>query len=203
VVRELETGDRAALGRVSASSLKGSVVSGEATALFDQIDGVLAVPDIERFGPSPLWDALVSAIDLVAAEQGLRAVMLWTDGRATGNRFGRADVTNRAVAAGVSVHVIVEHLPPSMSLWRTRPEPCAAFETLVVATGGSCLLNIRDQPKVEPPVQQARRVVNGLHRRYAIGFNGDRNDGRVHDVEVRVRQRDVVVRAPRRYMSGG
>lgn len=200
VVLQLETGDRAALGRVSAKPAL-SPASSDSLALFSHVRDVLTVPAIERMGPSPLWDAVISAIDLVSAESGSRAVMLWTDGRSTGNRFSKADVVDRAVAAGVSVHIVVEHFPPMAWRQQTSPDPCSPMVSIVAATGGSCLVNFRERQVNVPPITPIQRVLRALHQRYVLGFQDDRQDGQARELEVRVKRPDVVVRAPLRYRA--
>lgn len=201
-IRELQTGDRAALGRVSIKPSLTSGISGDPTALLTQVSEVLMVPDVERFGPSPLWDSLISAIDLIAAEPGSRAVIVWTDGRSTGNRFGMADASDRAGAGGVSVHVLVEHFPAMTSRLKSSQDPCAAVVSIVTATGGSCLVNRQNSPETGPPIRQARRVVNALHHRYVIGFQRDAKDGQGQALDIRVKQPGLIVRAARQYRPG-
>ena len=60
VILQLETGDRAALGRVSAKPAL-SPASSDSLALSAHVKDVLTVPAIERMGPSPLWDAVIRA----------------------------------------------------------------------------------------------------------------------------------------------
>jgi hypothetical protein len=201
VILQLETGDRATLGRVSAKPAL-SPVSSEPLALFSHVRDVLTVPAIERMGPSPLWDAVISAIDLVSGESGSRAVMLWTDGRSTGNRFGMADVIDRAAAAGVSVHILVEQFPPMGSKQPTSLDPCSPVVSIVAATGGSCLVNLRDRGLNVPPISPVRRAIRALHQRYVLGFQDDQKDGKEHELRVRVKRPGVVVRAPLRYRAG-
>ena len=67
VILQLETDDRAALGRVSAEPAL-SPASSDSLALSALVRDVLTVPAIERMGPSPLWDAVISAIDLISRE---------------------------------------------------------------------------------------------------------------------------------------
>jgi hypothetical protein len=200
VIRELQTGDRAALGRVSIKPTIGPGLSGDATALFSQVSEVLTVPDIERFGPSPLWDSLSAAIGAVLVASGSRAVVVWTDGRSTGNRLGLEDVSDHAVPAGVSVHFVIEHFPMSASRGEIREDPCADVISIVTATGGSCLVNLRDKQLSVPPLRHVRRLLAALHRRYLIGFQSPA-DGQMHALDVRVKRSGLLVRAPTRYLA--
>lgn len=60
----------------------------------------------ERVGPSPIWDGTAEALTLMADESGHRAVVLFTDGEATGNRRTLAEVTAEANRLGIAVHVV-------------------------------------------------------------------------------------------------
>jgi hypothetical protein len=200
VIRELRTGDRATLGRVSLAFPIGQIAS-DASALDSQAKEVLRVPHVERFGPSPLADSMISAVDAIAGLPGSRAILIWTDGRSSGNRFGQSDVIDRAVAAGVSIHVVMEQFPLLAANNQVRRDPCAAVASIVAATGGSCLLNVREGRENVAPVRHVRRILDGLHQRYAIGFDSVGADGTVHTLDVRVKRPGLIVRAPRHYRS--
>jgi hypothetical protein len=75
--------------------------------------------NVERSGPSPIWDAIVEAIDALEHEDGRRAILLYTDGRATANRHGSAEAATRAIAADVSVNVV---MPASEYSFRTNDQ---------------------------------------------------------------------------------
>jgi VWFA-related protein len=199
-IRELETGDRATLGRVSGGSTRTGSLSGDSAALFREVNDLLTVPDSDRFGPSPLWDALAAATDQVSGETGSRAVVLWTDGRSTGNHLGLADVIDRATASGVSIHFVIEHF----TTWTPRgqknePSPCTRVASLTAATGGSCRVNLLEGNGYfnEPPIPEVRRVLESLHQRYTIGFQAD-PDGQPHALDIRVKRFGLRVRAPTR-----
>jgi VWFA-related protein len=205
-IRELRTGDRATLGRISGGSTKTGPLSGESAALFRDVNDVLTVPDSDRFGPSPLWDALDQAAEQVSRETGSRAAVLWTDGRSTGNHVGLADVIDRATAAGVSIHIIIEDSSSGgLTLRRgqkNEPSPCARVASLTVATGGTCRVNSLEGNGYfnEPPIPEVRRLLNALHQRYTLGFQAD-PDGQTHAVEVRVKRSGLRVRAPSRVLA--
>jgi VWFA-related protein len=200
LIRELETGDRASLGRISGGSTKTGSLSGDSAALFREVNELLTVPDSDRFGPSPLWDALAAATGQVSGATGSRAVVLWTDGRSTGNHLGMADVIDRATGSGVSIHFVIEHF----TTWtprgpRNEPSPCTRVASLTAATGGTCRVNLLEGNGYfnEPPIPEVRRVLDSLHQRYTIGFQAG-SDGQRHALEVRVKRSGLRVRAPGR-----
>jgi len=56
-------------------------------------------------GPSPLWDALYEAVSLQLST-GLRAVVVFTDARASGNDRGYAEAYDQFMRAGAAVIVV-------------------------------------------------------------------------------------------------
>lgn len=66
------------------------------------------IPDADWTGASPIWDAVVSTATLLASQPPPRAIVLVTDGQATGNRWSMADAALAAAARGVAVHVMYQ-----------------------------------------------------------------------------------------------
>jgi len=97
-----------------------------------------AISDADRFGPSPLWDALDSVVAVLAKEEGRRAIIVMTDGRSTGNRHGVNELVNNAKASRVSIWPV----DYSSSEWFQpdedgRPKiPADLLISIAVETGG-------------------------------------------------------------------
>jgi VWFA-related protein len=202
----LRPGDRALLGRVSSRSAMSRTFISDADTGFREVSDVVAVPDIDRFGPSPLWDALAAAIERLSTVTGSRALLAWTDGRSTGNRLGIAEVRDLALAHKVSLHILLEHLPQATS--RSGPHPCVSVAPLTAPTGGSCLVRVSQGRPGTPisyrnlaPINEVRRVVSSLHSRYTLEFQDEARDGQMHALEVRVKRSGLRVRAPARYLA--
>jgi hypothetical protein len=133
----LEPGDRVRFGRIART-----IAFGPGFVPREDVGGAvraLTVPAADRYGPSPVWDAIDQALELLDGESGRRAVIAWTDGRASGNRLSRFDVARRARAAGIPVHVVA---PPTERLIRqtgetaARIRPATYLEWMAGATGG-------------------------------------------------------------------
>lgn len=133
----LEPGDRACVGRIARTIAfsSGFVAPGA----FGDALRVLEASEAERLGPSPVWDAADDALRRLEGEGGRRAVLLWTDGRASGNRLSRHDVARRARALAIPIHVVS---PPTENLIRqsetvaVRVRPSVFLEWLARETGG-------------------------------------------------------------------
>lgn len=57
----------------------------------------------DGYGSTPLWDALHDAVTSLAAEPPPRAILLLSDGRATGNRHGLVEIADHAMEHSVLI----------------------------------------------------------------------------------------------------
>jgi hypothetical protein len=153
--RNLQPGERLRLGVVARRIRLSAGFDGDQSALASQARKLLNVRDDERYGPTPLWDAVDEATTALTTEPGRLAVLLVTDGLSTGNRHSLADVTKRAIEAHVCVHIVHE-VPGSASPnahsgdetgnpWMMFPsnpftgQPQVLLKELADATGGAYL----------------------------------------------------------------
>jgi hypothetical protein len=104
-VASLLPGDRARIGRVGGAIALGPETA-DSRALRRAAKAVIEPRAADRSGPSPIWDAVVEAVTALGGVEGRRAIILITDGRATGNRHGLEEAASVAVAANVAVSVI-------------------------------------------------------------------------------------------------
>ena len=175
--------------------------AGNSKAFLTAVRKTLDPRDEETLGPSRLWDALDEAIKALARSEGRRAVLLVTDGQATGNRDGPQEVAPRAVAAGVAVSVVGldwERTIRQDAETGVRVRPGVALEWIAGATGGRYL---RDQLIPAEPGPVLERLLADLHERYTLGFTPPVADGKMHDLDVRVRKSGVKLRARRSYLA--
>jgi VWFA-related protein len=161
---------------------------------------VLQFPHADQIGPSPLWDGVDTAVKALEAERGRRAIVMITDGRATGNVLGMAEVTTHAIVANVSINVI--GVPTGVLLRQNestlaRVRPTVLLEQMAADTGGA-------YAELRAPGDVARflvRAVSRLHELYTLGFPPVARDGRMHGIAVRVKRAGVTVRARAGYVA--
>ena len=67
---------------------------------------LLQLPAAARLGPSPVWDGVVGAIDMLGRENGRRAIVLVTDGKTTGSQASWKDAVQRALEAETTVCIV-------------------------------------------------------------------------------------------------
>lgn len=85
---------------------------------------------------------------------------------------------------------------PVDSCRETGPDP--HLQDLAIAGGGG-YVELRSTDDLTATFE---RVAHELHSQYLLGFDAPELDGRLHDLDVRVKRPDVTVRARRTYMAG-
>lgn len=163
-VQGLAPGDRAAVG-VIARETRFSQVTSDRRELAASVRQLLQVADTARLGPSPVWDALAEALPVAADPSGRSAVVLFSDGKSTGNVHGLDEVIDRARQSRVSVSAVVEG-PGTVLLARAASalDPGDAIERLTQATGGRRLLDRPPDPRQRNPGPLVSLIMEQLHR---------------------------------------
>jgi VWFA-related protein len=157
------------------------------------------------YGQTSLYDAVAETARSVADEKPdrlaqvqRRAVVVLTDGIDTKSRLTAADVSGIASSIDVPVYVLaVMHSVDDPRDERTEAGD-SALRNLAHWTGGD--LFISTAPAHASVA--ARRIVDELRHQYVLAFEGSGLAG-WHALEVRARDRDLVVRARAGYMASG
>ncbi len=164
----------------------------------------IAPREEERTGPSPIWDALDTAIDALEPEPGRRAVILITDGKSTGNRKNLSEVADRAIALGIPISTVSVGGPMILSQSSEQlalVRPGLALERLSVATGGLPVEMLR--PPVPAQPSPLTTSVIALRRAYRISLTTRHTDGRFHSVMVATRDGTLRVRTRAAFLAAG
>jgi len=200
-VDRLAPRDRVQVGSFAKQISIGPPLVGNPRALLAAVRAALDPREADTLGPSPIWDAVDAAVTALARANGRRAVLLVTDGRATGNRLGVDDVGMRAAAEGVAVSVVGEDW--EMTLRQegdtgVRVRPGVALEWIASATGGLYLAD-RAIPPAPGPILE--RLLADLHGRYTLGFTPPVRDGKAHELDIRINRPGLKLRARRSYIA--
>ena len=146
-------------------------------------------------GGTPLWDGIHHAVSLLAAERGRRILLVFSDGRASGNHFSLQEA---AEFAG-DTKVAVVALAPSIALGIRQASkeiavvtPAAHLDRLTQFTGG--LLIGGYDSKVDP-LEQLPGLRDRLRAGYRLTFDVPA-DRRRHRLSIAVKAPGVTVRAP-------
>jgi VWFA-related protein len=151
---------------------------------------------------TPLWDAIHQAAGLLGAEDGRRILLVFSDGRTSGNQHSLEEAAEFAGDTNVSVIALAPfatrgiHQAPKMIAIVT---PAAHLDRLTQYTGG--LLIGGYESKVDP-LEQLPTLPRRLRAGYTLTFAVPA-DGRRHRLEVLVGAPDVHVRAPLTFRAPG
>ena len=208
-MRALAPPHRFRIGSFSGRSIMSPAFSSDPRELVAAVGAAFDISEADRSGPSAIWDAVGGAIDLLSSEPAARAVVVITDGQATGNRLSLADVIRRAQMANVPVSVIGEGRVvtlPQDAETGVRVNPEVPMRQLTDETGGFYLA---DGPARTSATQYAQgivlpaapgallsEIVTRLQRRHTLGFSLEDGPLRWRAIEVRVKRPSVKVRTP-------
>jgi Ca-activated chloride channel family protein len=154
-----------------------------------------------RFGNGTrLWDAVDQAIAALEQEENRRVVLVLSDGDDTTSRSaGPGDVRQRAQKSDVMIYAIGLRQPfrggPGGQMILSRPD--GGLKAIVDQTGGGFF----DLSRMADLGATFSRVADELHRQYVLGFTPKNLDGKVHQLEVRVKQPGMTVRARKTYLA--
>jgi len=161
--------------------------------------------ELQKEGPTPLWNAVDSGIDKLLLEPGRRVILVFTDGvdaplSFNGRNKSLKDVMKRAEEDDVMVYAIGLAGENGRLGGAGRPDvegPDEGLPKIAAATGGGYfeLMSTRDLAST------FTRVADELHHQYALGFTPEKLDGKMHDLTVRVPRTELVVRARKRYLA--
>jgi Ca-activated chloride channel homolog len=156
-------------------------------------------------GPTPLWNAIDTAISSLLKQQGRRVVLVFTDGddnpaNGRSDNVTLADVRDRAQRENVMIYAVglASSLPRRTgSSGSTRQGPDPALPILSAETGGGYF----ELTRAEDLASTFARVADELHRQYALGFEPATLDDKVHTLEVKIRQVGAKARARKSYVA--
>jgi Ca-activated chloride channel family protein len=159
--------------------------------------------------PTPLWRALDQAMDAFGdTGTNRRVILLLSDGRDSGARFGRGvvsqiEVIERARDEDVMIYGIglrSRRLGPiggDLPSMMTADLPDPGLARVAEETGGGYT---EMRPGQDLSAAFAA-VVDELHSQYAIGFAPPKRDGKTHKVDVRVTGQGLKVRGKKSYVA--
>jgi VWFA-related protein len=204
-VRRLMPGDKARIGFFAD---KVEIAPEGFTADQQELVRVLR-SEMPMSGASPLWNGLDAAITALAAQDGRRVVLVFSDGYDNpGLRFDNRsvmDVMRRAQQENVMVYAVGLQSTLVGSgggggfggglLQHQRPDP--SLGAVADDTGGGYF----ELNRAEDLATTFARVADELHHQYALGFEPPKLDGKMHKLEVRTTKRGMKVRARKEYFA--
>lgn len=183
------------MGMVGAFNDKIEFHPAEFTSNRDELVGLLK--DLDFGYPTRLYDAVDQSITKLNGIEGRKVVLVFTDGEDTASKLGAGKVTDRARAEDVmvySVGLINEYLEGQR---KVRTSPDHGLKTLSAETGGGFfLLKTTDELG-----STFTRIAEELHSQYVLGFAPEVMDGKIHKLDVRLKDPTRTARARKSYLA--
>lgn len=188
----VQRGDQAALITVSTDV----IVQHGLTSRVDVL--VTLVERLRSEGATALYDALVTAADLLRDVQGRRVILILSDGRDTLSRTTLVQALQRVQEVGAVVYAI-NTAPPGASPNLRELAGERALEILARETGGEVYFPHR----VEELDPVFARLTEHLRHQYVLGFSSsnEARDGSFRRLTVRVKREGAVARARSGYYA--
>ena len=166
--------------------------------------------DLHIGNPTKLWDAVGVTMEALTGETGRRVAVLFTDGDDTASQMNSQAIMSRARVDELMIYAVqirsrvaprVEEMIVGPNNVRPRqrgdPTPTQVLRTMATETGGAhFLLNRFDDVNAT-----FTQVANDLHQQYVLGFTPQKADGKVHRLEVKVKDPGLLIRARRFYQA--
>ena len=182
-------------GRVGGFSDKIEVHPAEFSGDRDELIDVL--DELDFGNPTRLYDAVNSSIAELEPVEGRKVVLVFTDGDDTASLTGQGDVLDRAREQEVMVYAIGLEADYFNGVRRVQTKPDRGLRRLAEETGGG-YFELKETDDLGPTFT---RVAQELHSQYMIGFTPQVQDGKVHSLEVNIKQRGMDARARRSYVA--
>ena len=162
-----------------------------------------SMSSVTPFGATSLHDAIARTAERVGTREGRRrAVVVFTDGRDTSSRLTPGEVSGIASSIDVPVYVfaVVASIDNPSTEFSTNDGSSSltgSLSDLAAWTGGHVFM--ASTPAARSAA--ARQIVAELRHQYLIAFESSGASG-WHPLVVRVRNKDLTVRARNGYIAG-
>ena len=155
--------------------------------------------DLDFGYPTRLFDAVDYSIEQLQGVQGRKVVVVFTDGEDTSSRIGSGDVLDRARLEEVMVYSVGLENEYFDGQRRVRTSPDRGLRRLSDETGGGFfVLKFKEKDALGSTFT---RVAQELHAQYVLGFTPETLDGKVHELEVKVKRPGMTPRARKSYVA--
>jgi VWFA-related protein len=218
-VRKLTPDDKARIGSFAAEiKMDPEDFTSDKRVLVDLLHA-----DMPIEGPTPLWNAANKAMAALNGQNGRKVVLLFTDGQDSPGNFKTnnssfMDVVGRATREDMMIYAIgLESRSPygkpqapvgsvggmggfgggfgSGGGFTQRPDP--SLPKIAEETGGGYF----ELTRADDLRTTFARVADELHQQYALGFEPTKLDGKMHNLEVKLKTKGMKARARKNYLA--
>jgi Ca-activated chloride channel homolog len=184
--------------RAKVGAFNNKIEFGDTDFTNDRDDLIHALRELDFGNLTRLWDAVDASLEELKTIEGRRVALVFTDGDDTGSATGLGKVIDKARADEVMVYSIgLESVYMSAPGRMTRTRPAGGLRRISDETGGGYF----ELKKTEELGPAFTRVAQELHSQYLIGFTPKNLDGKLHKLEVRLKDPGNKARARRSYVA--
>jgi len=155
------------------------------------------LPNLDFGNSTRVYDAAAASLNALSDIEGRRVVLLFTDGDDTDSNAGSNDILNQAIADEVMIYSIGFESNYFNGARYVRTRPDRNLRRFAEETGGG-YFELTEADELGPTFT---RVAQELHSQYVIGFTPSEPDGKLHNVEVRLKNPGMTARARRSYIA--
>ncbi|TAK14614.1 MAG: VWA domain-containing protein [Acidobacteria bacterium] len=150
--------------------------------------------DIQFGNPTALWDATWRSMDVMEGLDGRKVVLLFTDGEDNYSHKSYGSVRDRAIEEEFMIYGIGLRGTPGGGITQ---KPDGGLRRIAEETGGG-YFELRGTTDLNSTFT---RVANELHSQYVLGFSPATLDGKLHKLELRVKQPGLTARTRKSYLA--
>lgn len=158
---------------------------------------ITEIRDLDFGNDTRLYDALDESLNTLEDVGGRRVILVFTDGDDTSSRVSRGKVLDRARARDVMVYAVGLESDYFDGVRRVRTSPDKGLKSLAAETGGGYF----ELKRTADLGRTFTRVAQELHSQYALGFEAQQLDGKIHKLLVRLTKPGLTARARRSYIA--
>ena len=161
-------------------------------------DLIRSLKNLDFGYPTRLYDAVNQSMAQLKGIPGRKVVLVFTDGDDNASKVGSGDVTDRARTEDVMIYSVGLENVYFDGQQKVRSSPDRGLKRMSEETGGGFFL-LKKTDELGPTFT---RVAQELHSQYVIGFTPQVLDGKVHKLEVKVKEKpSMTARARKSYVA--
>lgn len=159
---------------------------------------IRSLKDLDFGYPTRLYDAIGESMSQLKGIPGRKVVLVFTDGDDNASKVGAGQMTDRARDEDVMIYSVGLENVYFDGQQKKRSTPDRGLRRLSEETGGGFFL-LKKTDELGPTFT---RVAQELHSQYVLGFTPQTLDGKVHKLEVRIKQKpSMTARARKSYVA--
>ncbi len=163
----------------------------------DRDELVASLSRIDYGYPTRLYDAIDEGVTTLKDIEGRRVVVAFTDGEDEGSKLKFDPVLERTINEGVMVYGIGLHTRYYNGARWMEGVPDHVLKKIAEETGGGYF----ELKKTDDLNSTFTRVEQELHSQYVLGFAPPELDGKVHMLQVNVKQAGMKARSRKSYVA--